>query len=449
MNFEIKNKHFVVVGLGKTGIAITRFLAQHEGKVTVSETSPLEKLKDRIRALKNINFTIETGGHQKETFLSADYIVVSPGIPLNLAVLNIARNKGIPIIGELDLVYPYLNAPIIAITGTNGKTTTVTLLGKILKANGKNVWVGGNIGEPLINAIEQKNLDYIVAEISSFQLESSSNFHPWIAACLNVSEDHIDRHRDFHNYLHCKLKLFQHQKINDWSILEGDNKKLIDGVKRLNTKSQKLLFGLKKTYLPGAYLREENIIAELYEKWSLSIKDTRLLGRHNYKNIMATLLIAQITQCDFQVTKEIIFSFPGLAHRLEWVRSLNGVSFYNDSKATNVEATLCAIDSLGAPIVLIAGGLGKGQDFTPLGKRGTNKVKAVVVIGSAKREIAQSFKEVIPVVETKTLEEAVKQAWELAKPKGNVLLSPACASFDMFKDFKERGRVFKRAVYEL
>ena len=164
---------------------------------------------------------------------------------------------------------------------------------------------------------------------------------------------------------------------------------------------------------------------------------------------MATLLIAQITQCDFQVTKEIIFSFPGLAHRLEWVRSLNGVSFYNDSKATNVEATLCAIDSLGAPIVLIAGGLGKGQNFTPLGKRGTNKVKAVVVIGSAKREIAQSFKEVIPVVETKTLEEAVKQAWELAKPKGNVLLSPACASFDMFKDFKERGRVFKRAVYEL
>ena len=449
MNFEIKNKHFVVVGLGKTGIAITRFLAQHGGKVTVSETSPLEKLKDRIRALKNINFTIETSGHQKETFLSADYIVVSPGIPLNLAVLNIARNKGIPIIGELDLVCPYLNAPIIAITGTNGKTTTVTLLGKILKANGKNVWLGGNIGEPLINAIEQKNLDYIVAEISSFQLESSSNFHPWIAACLNVSEDHIDRHRDFHNYLHCKLKIFQHQKINDWSILEGDNKKLIDGVKRLNTKSQKLLFGLKKTYIPGAYLTEENIIAELYEKWSLSIKDTRLLGRHNYKNIMATLLIAQITQCDFQITKEIIFSFPGLAYRLEWVRSLNGVSFYNDSKATNVEATLCAIDSLGAPIVLIAGGRGKGQDFTPLGKRGTNKVKAVVVIGSAKREIAQSFKEVIPVVETKTLEEAVKQAWELAKPKGNVLLSPACASFDMFKDFKERGRVFKRAVYEL
>jgi len=444
---EIKNKHFVVVGLGKTGASIARFLLKQGGYVTISDKAPLEKIKPQLETLKGFDFNLETDGHQEETFLSADYVVVSPGVPLNLPIFQTVRTQGIPILGELDLIGPFLSAPIIAITGTNGKTTTTSLIGEILAAHGKKVWVGGNIGTPLVGATDNSFWNYIVAEISSFQLETSNSFHPWIGVCLNVSEDHLDRHINFNTYLQTKLKLYQHQSTSDWCILEGDNEQLVQATQGI--KSKKLFFGIKDNYTPGAFLNAGKIIAEVDKHWVLNTENILLKGKHNYKNIMASLLVAQITGCNFQTTAEVISRFPGLPHRIEWVRSINGVSFYNDSKGTNVGATLAALDTLPNPIVLIAGGLGKGQDFSLLRPLVAAKTKAVIVMGASATEIANALGNLTPVIQVKTMEEAVEKAWQLAQPQGSVLLSPACASFDMFKDYKERGEVFKRVVYAL
>ncbi|MCD6319704.1 MAG: UDP-N-acetylmuramoyl-L-alanine--D-glutamate ligase [Candidatus Desulfofervidaceae bacterium] len=444
---EIKNKHFVVVGLGKTGASLTRFLLERGGRVTISDSASLERIKPQLETLKGFDFQLETGGHREETFLKADYIIVSPGVPLNLPIFQSVRNRGIPILGELDLVGPFLSAPIIAITGTNGKTTTTNLIGKILAAHGKKVWVGGNIGTPLAEATDDPSLDYIVAEISSFQLEPENSFHPWIGICLNVSVDHLDRHADFNTYLQTKLKLYWHQTTTDWCILEGDNQQLVQAARGI--KSKKLFFGTKDRHTPGAYLKGEKIVVEVNQQWTLDTKNILLKGKHNYKNIMASLLVAQITGCDFQTTTEVISRFSGLPHRIELVRSVHGIAFYNDSKGTNVDATLAALDTLPDPIVLIAGGLGKGQDFSPLRPLVATKTKAVVVIGAAATEIANALGNLTPVVRAKTMEEAVKKAWQLARPRGSVLLSPACASFDMFKDYRERGEIFKKVVYAL
>jgi UDP-N-acetylmuramoylalanine--D-glutamate ligase len=264
-----------------------------------------------------------------------------------------------------------------------------------------------------------------------------------------VSEDHLDRHRDFDNYLKCKLKIFKHQGKNEWCIFGADNKELSFSIKNHGIKSKKLAFGLKKHFLQGAYLAGNKIVINFYEKWILDLKDILLVGKHNYQNIMAALLIAQITHCNFQITKKTVCSFKGLSHRLEWVRTINSVSFYNDSKGTNVAATLAALESLSAPIVLVAGGLSKGGDFLPLRKFVPKKLRGCVVIGDAAAEIARTLDGTTAVVKVNCLEEAVKKGWELAKPRGNVLLSPACASFDMFNDYKERGDIFKRVVHGL
>ncbi|MDL1956697.1 MAG: UDP-N-acetylmuramoyl-L-alanine--D-glutamate ligase [Candidatus Desulfofervidus auxilii] len=445
--FEIKDKHFVIIGLGKTGVALTRFLAKKGAKVTISDKAPLKKLSSNLKALEGIDFSLESGEHKEKTFLSADYIILSPGISPSLPLLKKVKINGIPILGELDLVNAFLSVPIIAITGTNGKTTTTIITAEILKNCGKKIWIGGNIGIPLVEVIKEKDLDYIVAEISSFQLEQTSSFHPYIAVCLNVSEDHLDRHFDFKNYLKCKLKIAKWQNENDWFVLEGDNQVLLEAAKGL--KSKKVLFGVKKPYYPGAYLDNDKIIVEIFERWEIDIKNIPLFGVHNYKNIMAALTIAQIIKCPFSSTIKAISSFKGLPHRLEWVSSLNGVNFYNDSKATNVGATIAALESLSKPIVLIAGGLGKGQKFDSLRPLVTKKVKALVLIGTSAEDIEKALKGTTMIFKAKDLEEAVKKAFSLAKPNANVLLSPACASFDMFSDYQERGEEFKKIVHAL
>ena len=443
----MQSKRFVVVGLGKTGFALAKFLYQQGAKVLVSDHSPLEQLKPRVKELMSLGIEIEAGGHKEETFLRADGIVLSPGVNPHLPVLKLAKAKGIPVWGELDIVFPYLPCPVIAITGTNGKTTTTTLLGKLLKAAGKRVWVGGNIGTPLVEALKEKDLDFIVAEVSSFQLEINTSFHPFVAICLNVAEDHLDRHGSLEVYRQCKLKIAQKQRKNDWFIFDGDDPALSEAA--LLLKSEKLPFGIKKDYVPGAYLEKGKIIITLKERWEIPIEVLKLKGTHNYKNVMAALLAAQITGCELAQIEQTLKQFPGLPHRLEWVRSLNGVSFYNDSKATNISATLAALESLEPPIVLIAGGLGKGQDFTSLGPALQQRTKAVVLLGKDAPKIAAISKQYVPTFIVSDLRAAVRKAWELARPKGQVLLSPACASFDMFKGYQERGEYFKEEVYAL
>ncbi len=443
-----QGKRFVVVGLGKTGFALAKFLYQKGAKVVVSDQSPLEQLKPKVEELISLGIEIEAGGHKEETFLKADGIVLSPGVTPHLPVLKHVMAKGIPVLGELDIVSSYLSCPVIAITGTNGKTTTTTLLGKLLRAAGKKVWVGGNIGTPLIEALKEQNLDFIVAEVSSFQLETTTYFHPFVAICLNVTEDHLDRHGSLEVYQQCKLKIAQRQTENDWFVFDGDNPALTEAAVVL--KSKKLPFGAKKNSCRlKAYLEKEKVIITLKERWEIPTEGLKLKGMHNYKNIMAALLVAQITGCKLAQIEQALRQFQGLPHRLEWVRSLNGVSFYNDSKATNVSATLAALESLEPPIVLIAGGLGKNQDFIPLGPALRQKTKAVVLLGEDAPKIAAVSQQYIPTFIVSDLKTAVKKAWELARPKGQVLLSPACASFDMFKDYQERGERFKEEVYAL
>ncbi len=443
-----QGKRFVVVGLGKTGFALAKFLYQKGAKVVVSDQSPLEQLTPKVEELISLGIEIEAGGHKEETFLKADGIVLSPGVSPHLPVLKHVMAKGIPVLGELDIVSPHLPCPVIAITGTNGKTTTTTILGKLLRAAGKKVWVGGNIGTPLIEALKEQNLDFIVAEVSSFQLETTTYFHPFVAICLNVTEDHLDRHGSLEVYRQCKLKIGQRQTENDWFIFDGDNPALTEAAVVL--KSKKLPFGAKKnSCCLKAYLEKEKIIITLKERWEIPTEGLKLKGMHNYKNIMAALLVAQITGCKLAQIEQALRQFQGLPHRLEWVRSLNGVNFYNDSKATNVSATLAALESLEPPIVLIAGGLGKNQDFIPLGPALRQKTKAVVLLGEDAPKIAAVSQQYIPTFIVSDLKTAVKKAWELARPKGQVLLSPACASFDMFKDYQERGERFKEEVYAL
>ena len=442
---NLQKKRVLVVGLGRTGVALVRFLAREGAVVTVSDIKPPSSLKGQLRMLKDIEFRLECG-HCLKTFLENDLIILSPGVSPHLAELRAARKSGIPILSELELASYFIKAPIIAVTGTNGKTTTITLIGKVLRENGLCVWVGGNIGRPLISAARLDNLDYIVAEVSSFQLEITEKFHPYIAILLNISEDHLDRHRDINQYLSCKTRIFSAQTKDDWAILDNDNPQIASA----STQATRVFFSDREEIIPGAYLKDGYIYSCLNGlNWGLDTQPLHLLGKHNYKNIMATLLVAQIVGCQFNATKKVIYEFKGLPHRLEWIGSIGNINFYNDSKGTNVGATISALDSLKPPIVLIAGGVSKGQGFLPLREAVKKRVRAAVLFGEAKGEIKRALDGAVPTLEVSNLKEATVAAIDLAKNKGNILFSPACASFDMFKDYRERGLAFKRIVKEI
>ncbi len=443
---ELRHKNVLVVGLGKTGAALAKFLTAQGAKVTISDRQPASALKGYIRRLKGINFELECGAHHTKTFLGADLIVLSPGVPPNLTPIEAARTSGIPVLSELDLASHFAKTPIIAVTGTNGKTTTTTLIGKVLKANGFRVWMGGNIGKPIINAITLNNLDYIVTEVSSFQLEITKEFHPYIGVLLNISEDHLNRHRDLNQYLYCKSRLFSVQTTDDWAILDNDNPEIAN----IFTLAKKVFFSDKKELFPGAYLKGGYIFTGTNSlRWQLNIKSLRLLGKHNYKNIMAVLLVAQIVGCGLDATEKAVYGFKGLPHRLEWVKEVSGINFYNDSKGTNVGATIAALDCLNPPIVLIAGGLSKGQNFESLREIVKKRVKATILFGEAKEEIAKVLNGATFIIKVSNLKEAVLVAMDWAKNGESVLFSPACASFDMFRDYKERGLTFKKIVNEI
>ncbi len=434
------------MGMGKTGMALATFFKKTGAEVVISDCLPEDKLNDKLKTLRNLGISFETGGHKERTFLNADLVVMSPGVNPQMPILKKCESKGIPVIGELDLVAPLLTVPIIAVTGTNGKTTTTTIIGTLLRATGKEAWIGGNIGTPLVEAITKTNIDYIVAEVSSFQLETSNLFHPYVAICLNIDQDHLDRHSNLDAYVESKLKIAQNQTQQDWFIYDRDNPYIKPGL--IKVASQKVSYGVASSG-QEAFLKDGKIVVCLNERWEVKIEDLNLIGEHNYKNIMAALLTMQVLGCDFERIFPALKQISPLPHRLELVRSLNGVKFYNDSKATNVSATIAALKSLPRPVVLIAGGLSKGQNFLPLLPYLKKRAKALVLIGEATAEMAALAKQILPIFTASDMDQAVERAFELAKPDADVLLSPACASFDMFKDYKERGEIFKRAVYAL
>jgi UDP-N-acetylmuramoylalanine--D-glutamate ligase len=443
---ELKDKRVLVVGLGKSGVASALFLKAHGARVTVSDTKSGDELRNEIPALLDHGITVETGGHGERTFRGQDLIVVSPGVPVDAPLLVQARSLGEAVIGEIELAAQFLPGPIVAITGSNGKTTTTTLTGEILAAGGLPTLVGGNIGTPAISLAERANPQtVIVLEVSSFQLETIQKFRPKVAVVLNVTPDHLDRHRTFEAYVNAKARMFENQTGEDFAVLNEDDPTCM--AMAAGTRSQVYWFSRHKEVKQGAWVREGNIVFRdgSQQREIMKAAEIPLKGAHNLENVLAAVCAGALLGCAPEKIRQAVRDFKAVEHRLEFVATIRGVDYYNDSKATNVDATIKALESFPANIHLILGGKDKGSDYTVLNNLLRQRVKRVYTIGAAAAKIESQVKDV-EVVHAETLESALRKANAAAQPGDVVLLAPACASFDQFKNYEQRGRVFKEIV---
>ena len=447
---DLKEKKVLVVGLARTGLAAVRFLAGQGARVKVSEFKPAEELGPVKEALKDLQVEWETGGHTLPFFLDADLIIVSPGVPLGENPLAEARRRGIILISEVELAFRFLRRPLIAITGTNGKTTTTTLVGEMLKASGKRAFVGGNIGNPLIEfAGGPQTEDWVVAEISSFQLEGIAQFRPRISVLLNITEDHLDRYPDFPGYLQAKGMIFQNQGKEDYALINADDPLTFQFAHRV--KSQVILFSAQRPVPVGCFLEGGGITFQGLDgpREHFGLNHLKIRGAHNLENLMAAIAACKICGCPREPLQQVMEKFSGLEHRLEWVRKIRGINFFNDSKGTNVGSVAKSLTGFREPVLLIAGGRDKGGDYGPLKKLVTEHVKGMALIGEAKERIFAALGNLTETVKVETLEEAVEWTWSKAVPGDVILLSPACSSFDMFENYQERGKRFKSIVHKL
>ena len=447
---DLKNKRVLVVGLGRSGVAAAFFLQNHGARVTVSDSKPEAQLQGEIPALLDRGISVETGRHGERTFRDQDLIVVSPGVPSDQPQLAQARLLGIPVIGEVELAFRFLQGRVIAITGSNGKTTTTTLTGEIMAGSGKKTLVGGNIGTPVIALAGQSSPDSVVVlEISSFQLETVEQFRPWVAAVLNITPDHLDRHRTFQAYVDAKARIFENQQASDYALLNADDATCV-GLKG-RFRSAGYWFSRRQPVENGTFVREGQIVfrAEGRETAVMPVSDIRLKGAHNLENVLAAVCMGMIAGCDPESVRGAVSEFQGVEHRLELVASIRRIEFYNDSKATNVDATIKALESFPGNIHLILGGKDKGSDYTVLTPLLRERARGVYLIGAAAEKIGAQVQGAAPVNFCGTLDRAVRQAFEAAAPGDVVLLAPACASFDQFNSYEHRGRVFKDLVEAL
>ncbi|HXM67345.1 MAG TPA: UDP-N-acetylmuramoyl-L-alanine--D-glutamate ligase [Candidatus Acidoferrum sp.] len=443
---ELKDKRVLVVGLGKSGVASALFLKAHGARVTVSDTKSGDELRNEIPVLLDHGITVETGGHGERTFRGQDLIVVSPGVPVDASLLQQARSLGEMVIGEIELAAQFLPGPIVAITGSNGKTTTTTLTGEILTAGGLPTLVGGNIGTPAISLAERaKPETVIVLEVSSFQLETIQTFHPKIAVVLNVTPDHLDRHRTFDAYVDAKARMFENQHGNDFAVLNADDPTCVAMAER--TRAQVFWFSRQKEVKLGAWVREGNILFrdEERQREIMLASEIPLKGAHNLENVLAAVCAGALMGCAPEKIRQAVRDFKAVEHRLEFVATIRGVDYYNDSKATNVDATIKALESFPGDIHLILGGKDKGSDYSVLNDLLRERVKRVYTIGAAAEKIESQIKGT-EVEHAETLEHAVRKANAAAQAGDVVLLAPACASFDQFKSYEHRGQVFKEIV---
>jgi UDP-N-acetylmuramoylalanine--D-glutamate ligase len=445
---ELQGIKALVIGLGRTGEAVCAFLKRRGAEVKISEKISSEDLGDRIDFWEEKGVAVETGGHRLRSFLDADLIIPSPGVPY-IPELEEARKKGREIISEIELAFRFLKGKIVGITGTNGKSTTATLSHKILHEGGLQSHLAGNIGTPLIQFVEKnRDDDIFVTELSSFQLRYVKKFRAAVSVFLNISADHLDWHGDFDDYYQSKKNLLRTQKEEDTAILNRDNPR-VWALRKLG-KFKVYAFSQTGKVSRGSWIQENWIILanEIQDKL-MQTTETSLFGIHNRENIMASALVGHVLGIPASSIKKSIVSFNGLEHRLEKAGELDQVVFYNDSKATNVDASLKSIQSFAGSIVLILGGKDKGGDFVQLREPVQKKVQAVVLIGEAKDKIKKSLNGTVPIKKATDMKEAVHLAYIAASPKGVVLLSPGCTSFDMFKNFEDRGKVFKKEVKAL
>ncbi len=443
-------KRVVVLGGGESGVG-TALLGKQKGyQVWVSDNGPIKQSYKDVLLHHEIAF--EENGHTKTHVFSADLIMKSPGIPDTVAIVQEAISKGIPVISEIEFASKYTDACIVGITGSNGKTTTTMLTYHLLQQGGLDVVMGGNIGDSFAAQVAQLHPKHYVLELSSFQLDGIVDFAPHIAMITNITPDHLDRYAyDFEQYVAAKFKITKNQKASDYLIYDADDAAILKGLERFQPKATLVPFSLEKELKYGAFIKDNNIHIQLNTTTlTMSISKLSLQGKHNTKNAMAATMAAQLLNIRNHSLKESLSNFEGVEHRLEHVQKVNGIQFINDSKATNVNATFYALECMEVPTVWIVGGVDKGNDYSDLLPLVQEKVKAIVCLGLDNEKIKQSFGNVIEhIVETAGAEEAVKVAYKLAHQGDAVLLSPACASFDLFENYEDRGRQFKKAIKTL
>ncbi|WP_353685055.1 UDP-N-acetylmuramoyl-L-alanine--D-glutamate ligase [Thermodesulfovibrio sp. 3907-1M] len=473
---ELKDKKVAIVGLGKSGLAVAQLLSSLGARLIINDKKNEDEILKEITQIKESVERITGGGHPSEALEDAEVIVVSPGVPLNTPSIVSAIYKGIPVIGEIELSWQILSLikpeiKITGVTGSNGKSTTSTLVYEFLKKDGKKTYLAGNIGYPMAEAVlkvlnKEIDIDYLVLELSSFQLEGIKSFKPDFAAILNITPDHMDRYSGMKEYIEAKAKIFQNQGGEDYLILNMDDKNTVSAIEHLRN------VYLRKGRLPhvfyfsrfqsvyGAYLKNnevrfnpreeipESIFSEM-ENTVLPVSRFKIKGVHNIENIMAAALLALCAGCKGESIKEAVKEFSGLPHRMEYVREIDGVVYVNDSKGTNVDAVAKSLESFPGNVILIAGGRDKDGDFSQLREIVKNKLKALVLIGEAKQKIADALGDLVPYYFEDDMKSAVLKAKEIASVGDVVLLSPGCASFDMFMNFEHRGEVFKDIVNSL
>jgi UDP-N-acetylmuramoylalanine--D-glutamate ligase len=448
-SFELRGKRVLVVGLARTGVATSLFCAARGAIVTATDTRMENAIGGALPQLRAAGAHLELGGHSKEIFLQQDLIIPSPGVPADAPLLQAARASGATIWSEIELADRFLKGRLIGITGSNGKTTTTSLIEHILRSAGVPTILAGNIGTPLISVVEQTNDRTItVAELSSFQLELIEAFRPNISAFLNLTPDHLDRHHTFEGYGSAKARIFENQTESDSAVLNADDPAT---TKYAPSKPQLFWFSRKQRVAQGAFVRESEIVFrhDGKEETVLKVQDIPLAGAHNVENVLAAVAATRLAGAEAAAIAKGVRSFSGVEHRLEFVAEIGGVRYYNDSKATNVDATLKALDAFPGRILVILGGKDKGSDYTLLQTPLREKAILALLIGAAADKIEKQIAGSVAIERAGTIERAVEIASHAARPGDVMLLAPACASFDQFENYEHRGRVFKDLVHQL
>jgi UDP-N-acetylmuramoylalanine--D-glutamate ligase len=449
---NLSGKKILVVGLGITGVAVARFLKNSGAVVTITDQASEEALTSYLPSIRNLEIRTEFGHHQIATFKNADLIVLSPGVPHLIPPIKKANKNGVPVWSEIELASRFIPEPIVAITGTNGKTTTTALLGEMLEHSGLKVFVGGNIGNPLIDYVHKKQkADIVVVEVSSFQLDTIDTFRPKVGVLLNISEDHLDRYPDLSAYAEAKGRIFVNQQKEDIAVLNGADRLIRELSKKILSK--KLFFNASSDKEEGATLTSQKIVFNLSVSFpmleAVDLSSVKIWGKHNMENASAACLAALACGATLEGIQTALNQFNGFAHRLEYVATINGVKYYNDSKATNVDAVTRALEAFTNPIILIMGGRDKGGSFQKLRGRIGRNTKKLIVLGEAKGIIQAALGGITSTSAASTMEDAVLQAYQIAVPGDVVLLSPACSSFDMYSNYQRRGESFYQAVAKL
>ncbi len=447
---DVKGKRILVVGLGKSGVASALFLHERGARVTVSDAKTQEELRQEIPALLDKGIAVEAGGHGERTFRDQDLIVVSPGVPVDVPQLEQARALGVAVIGEIELASRFLKGHIVAITGSNGKTTTTALIGEVIGWGGYETQVGGNIGTPALSLVAESTSDtYNVLEVSSFQLETIQTFRSEVAVVLNISPDHLDRHRTLTAYVDAKARIFENQKPGDCAVLNADDPTCLQLAHRARART--CWFSRQGEIKHGAYVEEGKVYwrEEGERQEIMAVSAIPLKGAHNLENVLAAVCVGRLVGVEPHRIAKAVAEFKAVEHRLEYVATIGSVEYFNDSKATNVDATLKALESFAGGIHIILGGKDKGSDYSVLVPLLQERARRVYTIGAAAEKIESHIRGAAEVVRAETLENAVRRAAEAAAPGDVVLLAPACASFDQFQNYEHRGRVFKEAVAAL